>query len=190
MTKQPKISWSRIKAEIKHWDAARLTGLVQDLFDHSAENRDFLVARLLRDAIGPQVLAPYLKRIQAAYYGKNGEMARRLNHKDARSSIREYQRATSDLAGTLELLLVHVEVGTKFTCEYGDIDCPFYDSLCSSLHEARKLLLSEAGQPLYPRVKDRLDALVRQVYKKVGWGYGDFVNEVAVELRQKLDKPS
>jgi hypothetical protein len=109
MAKSSKPTWSQIKARIKHWDKAQLTGLIQDLFGHSQDNRDFLAARLLRDSIGEAVLAPYLKRIEAAFYDKRGWPAKRLNLKDARSAIREYQRATSDPAGMLELMLVHVE---------------------------------------------------------------------------------
>ena len=131
MAKSSKPTWSQIKARIKHWDKAQLTGLIQDLFGHSQDNRDFLAARLLRDSIGEQVLAPYLKRIESAFYNKKGWPANRLNLKDARSAIREYQRATSDPAGTLELMLVHVETGTQFTREFGDIDEGFYDSLCT-----------------------------------------------------------
>ncbi|NLX23221.1 MAG: hypothetical protein GXY55_16340, partial [Phycisphaerae bacterium] len=119
MAKQKKPTWSQIKAKLKHWDRAQLTGLIQDLFGHSPDNRDFLAARLLRDSIGEDVLVPYLKRIETAFYDKRGWPAKRLDMKDARSAIREYQRATSDPAGTLELMLVHVETGTQFTREFG-----------------------------------------------------------------------
>ncbi|MFB3894463.1 MAG: hypothetical protein ACE15C_20880 [Phycisphaerae bacterium] len=179
-------SWSQVKAQIKHWDKAQLTGLVQDLFDHSQDNRGFLAARLLRDSIGEQAIAPYLKRIESAFYRKNGWPANRLDLKDARSAIREYQRATSDPAGTLELMLAHVEIGTAFTREFGDISEAFYDSLCSSLQELKKLLVSEEGRLLYPRVKDRLAALARRA-DGIGWGYGDYVGDVVAELQQELD---
>ena len=192
MTRQTKTSWPQVKAQIKHWDKAQLTGLIQDLFDHSQENRDFLAARLLRDSIGQQAIAPYLKRIEAAFYNKKGLPANRLNLKDARSAIREYQRATSDPAGTLELMLAHVETGTSFTCEFGDITEVFYDSLCSTLHEMKKLLTSEEGRPLYGQVRDRLKELARQA-DGIGWGYGDYVGDIVAELAHALgetDAPS
>ncbi len=189
MAKQARTSWSQVKAQLKHWDRAQLMGLIQDLFDHAQDNRDFLAARLLRDSIGEQALAPYLKRIESAFYNKKGWPANQLNLKDARSAIHEYQRATSDSAGTLELMLVHVETGTKFTCDFGDIDEAFYYSLCSTLHDVKKLLLSEEGRPLYQQVKGRLVALARQA-DGIGWGYGDFVGDVVAELRQKLNEPS
>ena len=181
MAKSSKPTWSQIKARIKHWDKAQLAGLIQDLFGHSQDNRDFLAARLLRDSVGEQVLAPYLKPIEAAFYDRKGWPAKRLDLKDARSAIREYQRATSDPAGTLELMLVHVETGTKFTREFGDIDGGFYDSLCTTLHEIRKLLTSEEGRPLYGRVQARLEKLARKA-DGIGWGYGDYVVDVVGEI--------
>ena len=189
MAKQAKTSWSQVKAQLKHWDKAQLTGLVQDLFDHSQENRDFLAARLLRDSIGEQALAPYLKRIEAAFYNKRGWPQNRLNLKDARAAIREYQRATSDPAGTLELMLTHVEMGTKFTCEFCDITEAFYDSLCSTLDDLKKLLISEEGGPLYEQVKPRLAALAQEA-DGIGWGYGDYVGDVVEELQRTLGGPA
>jgi len=181
MAKSSKPTWSQIKTKLKHWDKAQLTGLIQDLFGHSQDNRDSLAARLLRDSIGEQVLAPYLKRIESAFYDKKGWPAKRLNLKDVRSAIREYQRATSDPAGVLELMLVHVETGTWFTCEFGDIDKGFYDSMCTTLYEIRKLLASEEGRPLYGRVRERLEELAKKA-DGIGWGYGDYVGDVVGEI--------
>jgi len=181
MAKSSKPSWSQIKAKLKHWDKSQLTGLIQNLFGHSQDNRNFLAARLLRDSIGEQVLAPYLKRIEGAFYDKRGWPANRLNLKDVRSAIRDYQRATSDPAGTLELMLVHVETGTKFTREFGDIDEGFYDSLCTTLHEIKNLLATEEGRPLSGQVRARLAELAKQA-DGIGWGYGDYVVDVVGEI--------
>ena len=131
----------------------------------------------------------YLKRIRAAFYNKNGRQQNWLNLKDARSAIREYQRATSDPAGTLELMLAHVEIGTRFTREFGDITEVFYNSLCSTLHDVRILIISEEGRPLYERVKGRLAALAQEAYG-IGWGYGDYVGDVVEELQRTLGKPA
>lgn len=68
----PRPSWSQVKAQLKHWDRAQLTGLIQDLFGQSQENRDFLTTRLLSEAGSETALAPYLKRVEAAFYNKRG----------------------------------------------------------------------------------------------------------------------
>jgi hypothetical protein len=114
---------------------------------------------------------------------------RRIGWTLTRAAIREYQRATSDPAGTLELMLAQVETGTKFTCEYVDIDEAFYDSLCSTLHDVKKLLISEEGRPLYGQVRDRLKELAR-LADGIGWGYGDYVGDVVGELEQTLGDPA
>lgn len=182
MTKSSsKPTWSQIKAELKHWDKAQLTGLIQDLFRHSQDNRDFLAARLLSETLGEQTRAPYLGRIEAAFYDKRGWPAKRLNLKNARSAIREYQRATSDAAGTLDLMLVYVETGTEFTREFGDIDEAFYDSLSSVWNEIRTLLTSKEGAKLYGPVRARLGELAERA-DGIGWGYGDEVGDVVYEI--------
>ncbi len=78
-----------------------------------------------------------------------------------------------------------METGTEFTCEFGDINEAFYDSLCTTLDEVQKLLTSEEGRPLYGRVKDRLAKLARKA-DGIGWGYGDYVSYVVKKLETKL----
>ena len=181
MAKASKTSWSPVKARLKHWDRAQLTGLIQDLFDRSQENRDFLTTRLLAEPGDAATLAPYLKRVQAAFYGKRGLPQGQLNLRDGRKAILDYQAASADLAGTLELMLVYVETGTQFTREFGDINESFYDSLCSVLHDIRKHLRSPDGRLFYPRFRQRLADMAKQA-DGIGWGYGDYVGDVVGEL--------
>ena len=185
MAKASKTSWSEVKARLKHWDRAQLAGLIQDLFDRSQENRDFLTTRLLAEPGDAAALAPYLTRVEAAFYGKSGLPQGRLNLRDGRKAILDYQAASGDLAGTLELMLAYVETGTRFTCEFGDISESFYDSLCSVLHDIRKNLRSADGRQLYPRFQQRLANLAKQA-DGIGWGYGDYVGDVVAELASPL----
>ena len=83
---------------LKHGDRAQLAGLVQDLFVHSQENRVFLAEKLMKDSDGQEALIPHLKRIESAFNDKKDWPQNRLNLKDVRTAIREYQRTTSDPA--------------------------------------------------------------------------------------------
>lgn len=76
---------------------------------------------------------------------------------------------------------LHMETGTRFTRDFGDVDEGFYNSLCTTLNEIEKLLTSEEGRPLYRQVRDRLEELVEQAHD-IGWGYGDDLGDVVGEI--------
>ena len=61
-----------------------------------------------------------LERIERAFYTRSGRPQLKLA--DGRKAIREYQTATADPVGTLELMLTFVETGTRFTRNFGDIE--------------------------------------------------------------------
>jgi len=183
VAKPKKPKWSDIKRRIKNWESDELLGLVKDLFEASAENRQFLIARLLQDEQGSEVLDPYRQRIHQAFYKRNGLPQNQLDLAGARKAIRDYQKATADLAGTTELSLEYLETGTELTLEFGDIDEAFYDSLCSVLNEVHKTLSGE-GHLFYAQFRGRLLELARWA-AGIGWGYGDFVCDVVQELEQR-----
>src|SRR5689334_11242652 len=92
--------------------------------EQSADNKLFLATRLSPEVIGAEALEPYRKRIIVQFFPPRG--FGKLNLREARQAIRDYRKATSDLAGTLELMMTYVENGTAFTREYGDISEGFY----------------------------------------------------------------
>jgi hypothetical protein len=177
-TVRPK--WSDVKRRIKDWEARELVALVKDLFDSSPENRRFLAARFLHDDLGPEIREPYRERIQQAFYRKNGWPRHPFDLAGARGAIREYERATGDEEGTVDLLLYHVETGTFLSLEYGDIDAPFYDSLSSALAEIERRLSGE-GRARYDQFRERLRNLVDHG-ARMGWGYGDHLTDVVAGL--------
>ena len=90
--------------------------------------------------------------------------------------ITDYRQLTGDVFGALDLMLSFVEIGTRFTAQYGDIDEPFYQGLELMLDDFRDLLL--ANPHLYEEgdLSLRLPRLIRDA-GQLGWGYGDYVTE-------------
>jgi len=88
----------------------------------------------------------------------------------------DYRQTTGDLAGTVDLMLTFLEIGTWFTNEYGDIDEPYYEGLELMLDDFCELLL--ANPPLYEEhiLAWRLTKLLR-AGDDIGWGYGDYLSE-------------
>ena len=180
--KTPK-GWTAIKRHIKDWDANQLTALLKDLYNSSTANRTFLDARIQGDNGGGVAIETYRKIIVDQFYPKRGEGKLRLA--EARKAIRDYKKATGNMEGTIELFLTYLENGNEFTCEFGDIDGPFYDSLCSVMDELAALL-KEEGPEAYAKVRDRLDRVATKAYG-IGWGYGDHINRAVEELAASLD---
>jgi hypothetical protein len=116
--KKAEVKWSEVKKQLQSLEGAELVALIQGLFKLSVENRAFLAAHVLGASAGQALLQPYRERIERAFYTRSGKPQLKLS--EGRKAIREYQAATSDPAGSLELMLAFVETGTQFTSEFGD----------------------------------------------------------------------
>ncbi len=177
MTQKPAkaANWSQIKEPLKEFNREQLLALIKDLHDYSTQNRDFLAARFAgsESAAEPSAaLESYRQRIIKCF-PLRGYSSPKL--REARAALRQYQKATSDLPGILELMLTYVESGTSYTNEFGDIDEAFYDSLSSVLNEMEKQFASPEGAALYARFRDRMRQLQHDT-RHIGWGYGDDVS--------------
>lgn len=174
--------WSAVRPQLASLDKSALLALAQDLYELSAENRDFIHARWKAGECGGETLEKYRGKIVEQFFPVRGDG--KLNLGEARKAIRDYRKATGNLPGTAELLMTYVENGTRFTREFGDIDERFYSSVESALDDLAALLRG-AARALYPQFRDRL-ASVEQMADGIGWGFHDYVGDVVGGLEDKL----
>ena len=177
--------WSAIRQQIADWPKPALLALVKDLHDASPENRDFLRARFDAENTGGEALEKYRRKIVEQFFPQRG--FGKLKLAEARKAIRDYRKATGNVAGTIDLLLTYVENGTEFTQQFGDINEAYYNSLESALNELATLLRGE-GRECYSQCRDRL-ARVAQLANHIGWGYGDYVCDQVALLEDELAEP-
>jgi hypothetical protein len=175
-------SWSSIRPQLAMLEKPALLALVKDLYQAMPENRDFLHARFNPEEGSDAALEKYRHKIEEQFFPARG--FGKLKLAEARKAIRDYSKASGQLAGTVELMMTYVENGARFTQEYGDIDDRFYNSVESVLDELAALLLGEA-RALYPEFKYRL-AHVQQMSANIGWGFSDHVEEVVGHLKEEL----
>jgi hypothetical protein len=180
-TKKPG-GWSAVRQQLATWEKPVLLALVKDLYETTAENRDFIDARSKTGDCGDEVLENYRGKIVEQFFPTRGDG--KLKLAEARKAIRDYRKATGNLPGTAELLMTYVENGTRFTHEFGDMDERFYDSVESALDELATLLRGEA-RGMYPQFRNRL-ARVEQMTDGIGWGFHDFVGDVVGQLEEEL----
>ncbi len=174
--------WSAIRRYLNAKPKPALLALVKDLYDASSSNRDFLHARAQVEAGDGTALEKYRRTIIEQFYPPRG--FGKLKLAEARKAIRDYRRATGNLAGTIELMLTYVETGTQFTRDYGDINEAYYNSLESVLREMTQLLRKD-GPALYPQFRERIQRLEAHA-DHIGWGYGDALRDHVGLLETEL----
>lgn len=179
-------SWSAVRRQLATWDKPALLMLVKDLYEAGEVNRDFIHARCQAGETDGEALEAYRDRIVEQFFPLQGFGKLKLG--EARKAIRDYRKATGNVAGVAELLMTYVEQGTEFTREFGDIDERFYDSVESVLSELAKLLRGE-GQTLYPQFSHRFAKLAKMA-NGIGWGFGDFVGDTVRQLEKDLNSDS
>jgi hypothetical protein len=170
-SKKQSPGWSVIRQHLNAQARPALLALVKDLYDASASTRDFLHARVLDEGGDGTAVERYRRTIIEQFYPARG--FGKLKLAEARHAIREYRRATGNLAGTIDLMLTYVENGTQFTRQYGDLNAAYYHSLESVLHEMTQLLRKD-DPALYPQFRERIQQLDAHA-DHIGWGYGDFL---------------
>jgi hypothetical protein len=152
-------------------------GVVKALFDFSKENRTFLASRLFPETDWSALLEKCRKQVREAVFP---DPSRQIRLGDARKAISVYRKATSDSAGTAELMLVYVESGTDCARSYGVDYESFYNSVESMLDDLLEILCDERNRRLLDRLRERVCRLEEKA-SDIGWGYGDHVSERLAE---------
>jgi hypothetical protein len=168
-------SWKDIKTVLSQQSMPELLQLLRDLYALRPEVKDFLHARCLPSDVN---VTPYKTTIRQSLspdviHGETLALSR------GRKAISDYQKATKDPIGTLDLMTYYVECGTQFTVDYGDIDEGFYASL-EAMFTQVVTRLQHSDQDTIDRFLPRLRGLVRQA-QGIGWGYYDAIAETLKE---------
>ena len=180
--RQPR--WVDIKAKLETFDRKMLVGLVRDLYEASAANRRFLQTRLVPS---PTAVEKYRRLVSEAVF-PDPFSQRRISLRDATAAITEYRRSTGDEAGTVDLMLTFIEAGTEQAADLGYGDEDYFSALENKVDAVAKSwrALSAATRS---EVAARLER-VRARAKAIGWGYGDYVDDVVARLQgSKPEKP-
>ena len=132
------------------------------------------------------LLANYRQRIEDDFF-RTGDwgVPEPTNMMVTARSITDYRQETGDILGTLDLMLTFVEMGTRFTDQYGDIDEPFYEALEIMLEDFTNLLFENEHLYAEGDLSLRLEKLVRAA-GWMGWGYGDFVTDQVGKIQKRF----
>jgi hypothetical protein len=182
------MNWTEIRRQLKASPNEALLEIIRGLYGLSAENKAYLRTTLSSTRQDMELLEKSRRQVIRAIYPENTQNPHMPHFGESRQVIRAYQKATSDVSGTLDLMLTHIERGTLFTCDFGDIDEAFYLALETMLANAIQLLLKSPEAPrLYEIFSKRFENLSRKA-GRIGWGYGDSVDQMVDELMEKFEE--
>lgn len=169
-------SWSKVKSSLSSLDRAGLVGVIRDLYETSESNRRFLRARFVPEAA---TLGEYRRVVSTAVF-PDPMSQRPVRFRDAAAAIADYKRSTGDPAGIVDLLLTFVEAGTEQAADFGYGDEKYFATLERKVAEAVSMLDGLPKEAQEQSV-DRL-ILLGRYQDKIGWGYGDFLADIAAGL--------
>src|SRR5438128_3201638 len=177
-------SWTDVKTRLEALDRRGLVGLVHDLYEANTANRRFLQARLLPS---PSAVEKYRRLVAEAVF-PDPFSRRRISLRDGTAAITEYRRSTGDVEGAVDLTLTFIEAGTEQAADLGYGDENYFSALESKLDAVAK---SWPTLPADARAKaaTRL-AGVQKRAKDIGWGFGDYVDDVVARLNRREPRVS
>jgi hypothetical protein len=176
-TKSPR--WSDVKASLDKMDRVGLMALIRDLYDVDGLNRRVLHARF---AANTTTVDQYRRLVRAAVF-PDPLSQRPIRLRDATATIREYSRATGDVPGTIDLMLEFVEAGTEQAVDLGYGDDAYFAALERKVDEILRLL--EKLPDTEQRATAERLARLGEYQGAIGWGYGDFLADVAAKVRAR-----
>ena len=181
MKKKNPTTWASVKASLDSMDRPGLVGVIRDLYEASTLNRRFLHARFVQAV---PVIEEYRRLVRAAVF-PDPFSQRPIRLRDGTAAISEYKRATGDLGGTVELMLEFVEAGTEQAADLGYGEDAYFAALERKVKEIVQsvdALPDVAREPAIARL-----IKLGEYQDVIGWGYGDFLGDVAGEMQARED---
>ena len=166
--------WSSIKIKIQNLPEDKVIFLIKDLYSLNKGCQNFLESKFCEGS----GIEEYRKIIMRFMY-PDIMSSEDISLVKAKKAISDYSKASKNLQGTLELMMFYVEMGHKYTSDYGDMYAQFYNSLISMFNRIIQKISKE--QHLIPLFFKRLERIAKES-QNFGWGY-DEVNEIFEEFK-------
>lgn len=137
--------------------------------------REFYSAQMGR-GFSEELLDKYKAIIRNEFFPARGYGNARLSI--ARKAVNDYKKLSDNQLGLIDLMLFYVEMGVRFTNEYGDINEAFYISMESMYESALKLIATSGFSGVF---QERCHKIVTDT-SGIGWGFHDDLGTMYDEM--------
>ena len=171
----PKLNKTGLKKQLESRSKAQLIDDIAELYSAFSVVQDYYQAKF-NPVDREELVERYKAIIRKEFFPERGFGKARRSV--ARKAIVDYKKVSRDPFGVAELMLYFVEMGVRFTNEYGDIDEPFYTSMESMFHKAIQHIFKYDMQ-------QQFETRCRQIMhntRNTGWGFYDTISEIFYEF--------
>jgi len=148
--------------------------LVKDIIYHSKNVesvKDYYRIRI-SDGFNKKIFDKYKKTIRDEFFPEKGNGELRLSI--AKKAISSYRKIANDKKSQADLMIYYVEMGVKFTNEYGDIYDTFYESMEKMYEDALDFIFQNNLQEVFHK---RCEKNVKDT-SGIGWGFHDTLVDI------------
>ena len=164
-----KMSITDIKKELKKLDKDKLIDVIISLYKINKSAKEFFDFYVNPDEKG--LFQKYRQKVFEAFYPKHGYA---LKLKDGKKAISDFKKLGTSSDLVIDLMLFYVEMGVKFTNDFGDINENFYLSLENTYVQALTLMKKE---DLLDKFAKRASAVIKDT-EGIGWSFHDYLADV------------
>jgi hypothetical protein len=167
----PKLTTRELRKYLETKSHTDLVGDIVLFFSQFDGLKEYYSAHL-GHGYSEELLEKYKTIIRKEFFPTRGFGSARLSI--ARKAITDYKKVSQNLLGLVDLMLYYVEMGVRFTNEYGDINEAFYTSMENVYDGALKLI---TVNDLQEHFQTRCLKMVTET-RNIGWGFHDTLNDM------------
>lgn len=148
--------------------------LVKDILDLFQKNqfvKDYYISKEADNSSSP-IFLKHKEIIEKEFFPAKGDGKARLSV--AKKSISDFRKLSNNNLLIADLMIFYVEIGVRYTNEFGDIDENFYSSMENMFEQALKFILSNNFSNHF---QDRCLEIVEDTVN-IGWGFHDQLSEL------------
>ncbi len=163
-----------LKQYLQQKTKEKLIEEIVDLFSKFKIVQDYYQSKSGTNENG-EMLEKYKSLVTHEFFPARGHGKARLSI--AKKAVTDFKKISPSKTALIDLMLHYVEMGVRFTNEYGDIDEPFYNSMEGMYDKVLKLLLQEG-------IKQEFQQRCRRIVTDtdgIGWGFHDVLADMYQE---------
>lgn len=162
---------TELKIRLKDKSQEELIKDILDLFKKNQFVKDYYISKYSDDSNSP-ILSKQKDIIVNEFLPERGDGKARISV--AKKAISEFKKLSTNKVSIADLMVFYVEVGVRYTNEFGDVDEKFYLSMEKMYELALKFIVANKLVDIF---QERCLEIVKDT-AKVGWGFHDKLSEL------------